>query len=374
MKLVIYADGGSRGNPGVAGSGTVVYDAQRRVLKEIAYVVGKATNNVAEYRGLVEGLKAAQELGATEVEVFMDSKLVVEQMSGRWKIKHPDMKVLALEAQQRARELEKVSYTWVPREKNKAADALSNVAMDACADGHPVGPVATEPASPQEVTDVDKPAQAGANKSSWHGATVKPTRFILLRHGETAMSVAKQYSGLSDPELTDNGQAQAAAAATRLAQYGAIDVILASPLQRAQQTAKAVADRLGLEVETVDTLRELDFGRWEGKTFAEVQEEDAEVHRDWLADTKVEAPGGESVQQVARRVKKFVDDTCSRYEGKNVLVVSHVTPIKCVLKQALGASPSVVHRIHLNLASVSIVEFYADGPTLVRLMNDTAHL
>lgn len=373
MKLIIEADGGSRGNPGVAGSGTVVYDANRKVLREIAYVVGKATNNVAEYRGLLEGLKAARELGASEVEMYMDSKLVVEQMSGRWKIKHPDMKAMALEAQQIAREIGAVSYTWVPREKNTAADALSNVAMDACAAGRPVGVVEKQPAS--EASGASAVA-VGEKKSqaTWHGATMKPTRLILLRHGETEMSVAKQYSGLSDPALTEKGRAQAAAAAARLAQFGAIDHIVTSPLGRAQETAAAVAAQVGAEVETVAALQELDFGRWEGKTFSEVQSEDADLHAEWLADTKVAAPGGESVQQVMRRVKKFVEDTCERYEGKNVLVVSHVTPIKCVLKQALGASPSVVHRMHLNLASISIAEFYSDGPALVRLLNDTAHL
>ena len=96
MKITIYTDGGSRGNPGVAGSGSVLFDASGTTLAEIAYVVGQdASNNVAEYHGLLRGLEAARDLGATEVEVFMDSKLVVEQMSGRWKIKHPDMKKLA---------------------------------------------------------------------------------------------------------------------------------------------------------------------------------------------------------------------------------------------------------------------------------------
>ena len=96
MKVQIKADGGSRGNPGIAGSGTVLYDASGTVLTSIADYVGTATNNVAEYRALLNGLEAARDLGATEVEVLMDSKLVVEQMSGRWKIKHPDMKELAV--------------------------------------------------------------------------------------------------------------------------------------------------------------------------------------------------------------------------------------------------------------------------------------
>ena len=89
MKLVIEADGGSRGNPGIAGSGTVIYEADgTTVVRKLAYVVGTATNNVAEYHALYNGLCVAQQLGATDISVRMDSKLVVEQMSGRWKIRH----------------------------------------------------------------------------------------------------------------------------------------------------------------------------------------------------------------------------------------------------------------------------------------------
>ena len=120
MKVTVYTDGGSRGNPGVAGSGSVVYDEDGTTLAEIAYVVGqKSSNNVAEYHGLLRGLEAARELGASEVDVYMDSKLVVEQMNGRWKIKHPDMKKLALDARDLASGFNKVSYSWVPRAKNK---------------------------------------------------------------------------------------------------------------------------------------------------------------------------------------------------------------------------------------------------------------
>jgi len=140
MQVTMYCDGGSRGNPGVAGSGSVVYDASGETLAEIAYVVGKkSSNNVAEYYGLIRGLEACAQIGATHVDVFMDSKLVVEQMTGRWKIKHPDMQKLAREARELASGFVKVTYTWVPRAKNKKADELSNVAMDAAARGDKPG-------------------------------------------------------------------------------------------------------------------------------------------------------------------------------------------------------------------------------------------
>ena len=140
-KLLIQADGGSRGNPGTAGYGAVVLDAVTgEVLAEVSEAIGHATNNVAEYSGLVAGLRAAGKLapGAT-AEVRMDSKLVVEQMSGRWRIKHPDLRPLAAQARQAAQALGRVTYTWVPRERNTHADRLANQAMDAVS-GRAKGP------------------------------------------------------------------------------------------------------------------------------------------------------------------------------------------------------------------------------------------
>ena len=129
--FIVEADGASRGNPGHASFGTVVRDAQSgAIVAERARVLGHATNNVAEYNGLIAALEVIAQLDATAiVEVRMDSKLVVEQMSGRWKIKSPDMRELALYARQ-ILPFENVSYTWIPREDNMHADALANEALD----------------------------------------------------------------------------------------------------------------------------------------------------------------------------------------------------------------------------------------------------
>lgn len=135
-RLVVEADGGSRGNPGVAGYGALVRDPSTgRVLVELAEPLGTASNNVAEYSGLLAGLRAVLDIDpGAGVRVKMDSKLVVEQMSGRWKIKHEDMRRLALEARELCTQISRaggsVDFEWVPREKNKDADALSNEAMD----------------------------------------------------------------------------------------------------------------------------------------------------------------------------------------------------------------------------------------------------
>ncbi|NLS08768.1 reverse transcriptase-like protein [Nesterenkonia sp. MY13] len=141
--LIIEADGGSRGNPGIAGAGALVRNTDGEILATKAVPLGKASNNVAEYTGLIEGLKLAREIDpAASVEVLMDSKLVVEQMSGRWKIKHEDMKRLAAEAASILSPMQ-VTYTWIPRAKNGDADALSNEAMDASAAGTDWDPAAS---------------------------------------------------------------------------------------------------------------------------------------------------------------------------------------------------------------------------------------
>ena len=139
MRVVVEADGGSRGNPGPAGYGAVVRDAATgEVLAERREALGRNTNNVAEYRGLIAGLSAAAELGATSVLVRMDSKLVVEQMSGRWQVKHEGLRPLAREAAALRDRFAEITFEWVPRERNKHADRLANEAMDA-AGGTPAG-------------------------------------------------------------------------------------------------------------------------------------------------------------------------------------------------------------------------------------------
>src|SRR5690606_3419706 len=134
LRVVLEADGGARGNPGPAGYGAVIRDAATgQILVERAAAIGIATNNVAEYQGLIAGLTAAAELGADQVEVRMDSKLVIEQMSGRWKIKHPGLRPLAAQAAGLVRRFQSVSWQWVPRDRNHEADRLANQAMDAAA-------------------------------------------------------------------------------------------------------------------------------------------------------------------------------------------------------------------------------------------------
>lgn len=129
-KVIVEADGGSRGNPGPAGYGALVMDEDGQELLDRRGFLGVATNNVAEYEGMIAGLTAAKELGATSVEVRMDSRLVVEQMSGNWKVRHPGLRPLAARAADLVEQFEAVAFTWIPRADNVRADALANQAMN----------------------------------------------------------------------------------------------------------------------------------------------------------------------------------------------------------------------------------------------------
>ncbi|NLE80281.1 MAG: bifunctional RNase H/acid phosphatase [Rhodococcus sp.] len=359
--VIVEADGGSRGNPGPAGYGAVVLDADTRsVLAERRESLGVVTNNVAEYRGLIAGLTAAAELGASDVAVRMDSKLVVEQMCGRWKVKHPDMIPLQRRAADIAEQFDRISYTWIPRAENSHADRLANEAMDGADDS---------------TTPQSTPASAATPASpAWMGDVGTPTRMLLLRHGQTPLSVERRYSGRGNPSLTDLGRGQARGAANRLAAHGGIDAIVSSPLDRAQQTAEAAGHALGLPVDVHDGLTETDFGAWEGLTFREAADQYPDLHQRWLSDTSVHPPDGESFDEVRKRIVATRDELVTTYAGKTILVVTHVTPIKTLLQLALDAGPSLLYRLHLDLASLSVAEFYRDGGASVRLVNDTSHL
>lgn len=373
MKVVIEADGGSRGNPGPAGYGAVVWTEDRAtVLAENKQAIGRATNNVAEYRGLIAGLDDALQLGASEAAVYLDSKLLVEQMSGRWKVKHPDLIELNAQARRLAARFDAISYSWIPRERNSHADRLANEAMDAAAEVNDAADT-SDPSGSDTAKTAAAPTPA-PTAPGWTGARGTPTRLLLLRHGQTELSVQRRYSGRGNPALTEAGRRQADAAARYLAQRGGISAVFASPLQRAYDTAAAAAKALGLDVTVDDDLIETDFGAWEGLTFAEAAERDAELHGRWLRDTSSVPPGGESFDAVTDRVMRARDRIVAAHQGTTVLVVSHVTPIKMLLREALDAGPGILYRLHLDLASLSIAEFYSDGASSVRLVNQTAYL
>ena len=210
-------------------------------------------------------------------------------------------------------------------------------------------------------------------RTSWLPAAGEPTVTTLLRHGQTQMSVQKRYAGVSDAPLTETGSAQAAAAAKRLASAG-IEIIVTSPLLRARQTAEAAAAVCDAEVIVDEGFRETDFGAWDGLTFAEVKDRWPAEMSAWLADPAVAPPAGESFDAVRERVGAALARVLASYPSRRVLIVSHVTPIKTLIALALLAPPAALYRMHLDLAALSEVDWYPDGPAVLRSFNDTTHL
>ena len=366
LRVIVEADGGSRGNPGPAGYGAVVKEAATgEILLERWGSLGTTTNNVAEYTGLIEGLRAAAELKASHVDVRMDSKLVVEQMSGRWQIKNPGLRPLAAQAAVLVGQFEGVTFDWIPRERNKDADALANRAMD---EG-----TGKAPRSPAPVAAAAAPAP-----KSWAppSNTEDATRLILVRHGETAYTQQGRYSGRGDIPLSAEGEAQARAAAGRVASISRdVTAVVSSPLMRCVRTAELIAAETGGATVTVlPDLIECDFGDWEGLTFGEVRERWPEEMNAWMASTGVAPPNGESFQAVAKRTRGVMAGLLSSYPAATVVVVSHVSPIKLILRDALAAGDAFLHRLFLDAAGVSTMDVWPDGGIAVRTVNETAHL
>jgi len=378
LHVIVEADGGSRGNPGPAGYGALVREAATgEILLERYASLGISTNNVAEYSGLIAGLRAALELKATHVDVRMDSKLVIEQMSGRWQIKNPGLRPLAAEAATLVGRFATVTFDWIPRERNKDADALANRAMDE-ANGKTAGQSGSDQLEQSAGRPSASSAPAATSRQSWAppSATADATRLILVRHGETAFTQQGRYSGRGDVPLSDEGEAQAMAAAGRVAGISRdVAAVVSSPLARCMRTAELISAGVGGTTVTVlPDLIECDFGEWEGLTFAEVRERWPDEMAAWLASTSVAPPGGESFQAVAKRVRGVMATLLDSYPASVVVVVSHVSPIKLILRDALAAGDAFLHRLFLDAAGVSTMDAYPDGGIAVRSVNETAHL
>ena len=357
-RVVVEADGGSRVKPGPAAYGAVLKDADTgEVIAEDGTTIGVASNNVAEYSGLVAGLRMAAELTPdADLEVRMDSKLVVEQMSGRWKIKHPDMRALAMEAGRLAPD--GTTYTWVPRERNSHADRLANEALDGRRSGVTVPPGAGDTRAADEpdslIEEVESPAaREGAGLRGWSGPSGPPTTLILVRHGVTAHTVEKRFSGglaSANPGLSDEGRDQVRATAEWLSPLAdSVDAVIASPVRRTLESAEIVAEILGHEVEVEPA-------------FAEVAEKHPDDLEAWLGSLDVAPGGGETFRQVEERVRAGLDRVLADRGGRTTVVVSHVTPIKTLVAHVLQAPLTSLYRMELTPASVTVLSFYGPAP------------
>ena len=372
MKLIIEADGGSRGNPGMSGAGAVVIDAATgNILREISEAVGIATNNVAEYSALIFALEAAFEIDpAAEIVVRMDSKLVVEQMSGRWKIKHPDMLSLGARVQQLIKG-KSVEFVWIPREQNVLADALANKAMDG------------EPAAAAAAVEFNHAAPSSIRAP--HSSVTDATTLIMVRHGRTALTEGRKISGGDgeNPDLSELGNKDASDVALELSRVGVSGtfsflerpaVVIHSPVKRAAQTATKIAQKLGAEqVELVD-LREIGFGDWDGLTHEELFVGHEEHYQRWRGSYEVAPPNGESLKDFDVRVNRSLDFILENFAGKTVVVVAHVMPIRGLLRIANDASVAGFWRVDLGPASISIARFWGREGAEIVCVNSTSHL
>jgi probable phosphoglycerate mutase len=353
----LTADGGSRGNPGPAGYGAVVTE-NGKIVAELFDVIGTATNNVAEYSGLLAGLSHIHQLDKeATVEVAMDSKLVVEQMSGRWQIKHADMRDLAKQCRD-AHSPSLITYSWIPRDENSHADRLANKALD--------GESAHKPAAVIQqnyLTDRLRSAEI-------------PTFIYFVRHGETILTPTRKFSGTGslDPELMQEGLDQADLVAEEVVKLGA-DVLIASPLKRTRQTAEAIARTTGLEINFDESWYELSFGDWDGKSIEEVKAEDPDAYQAWLNSTAYAPGGGESYDQASVRIEEALEKLVAEYPGKKVIVVTHNGVIKTAIKLAMGAPAEAVFHVDATPCSISSISIWpSDGLRAVRSVNERGHL
>lgn len=363
LRVVIEADGGSRGNPGPSAFGAVLKDASSGlVIAEIGETIGHATNNVAEYRGLIAGLELAAEFApGAQIEVRMDSKLVVEQLAGNWKVKHPSMRPLFEQASALAPP--GTVFTWVPREQNAHADRLANAALD----GSPTSPVSGHDDDLlDEADEVDEAQPASTGSRGWSGPTDPPTTLILVRHGVTDHTTKKLFSGGlsgSNPGLNDEGRAQVRATADWLSPLaGAIDAVITSPVRRTRESAEILGALLEHEPKVEDGIAEMDFGAWDGLSFAQIQEQHADDLDSWLGSLDHPPPGGESFRTVAARVLEGRDRIIAAHTGQTVVAVSHVTPIKTLVADALGAPLDALYKMELSPASVTVISYYRGNP------------
>ena len=394
-RVIIEADGGSRGNPGPAGSGAVLIDPTNgSVLAEIAMFIGVATNNVAEYRAVLTAIEIANEIVPNvEILVRMDSKLVVEQMTGRWKVKNEGMQELA-QALHQVIGTRKVTFEWIPREQNGKADALANEAMDAEKSvvrkyvGSPDTSTISVVTSSSKVVaaDLEYNPELPSSVRAPRNVSKKLTTVILVRHGRTLLTETHRLSGRGgeDPQLSDAGKLDAESAAAEIAKVGQLGpyakvvsptVVVSSPLARTRETASIIAKKLGVTVETNDNIAEISFGDWDGHTNQEVAATWPELYDQWRGDVRISPPGGgESLEDFDIRVQQGMAEILDKYEGKTVVVVSHVMPIRAFLKSALQSGWPAYWRVSVAPCSISIVRCWGDEAYEVSVVNQTSHL
>jgi alpha-ribazole phosphatase len=198
-------------------------------------------------------------------------------------------------------------------------------------------------------------------------------KLLLVRHGQTDWNINRRFQGQSDVPLNEVGRQQATALVNRLSREH-IDVLFASDLQRAHETARIIAAQQACEIRLDARLREINFGAWEGLTYDEIKHNDPAVLAAREADIfTTAAPDGETLNQLTTRVESVLNDLHTQYAAQTTLMVAHGGPLQILLCLALDLSPSKYWQFHLATASLSEIAFYPAG-AIINLMNDTCHL
>jgi probable phosphoglycerate mutase len=309
----------------------------------------------------------------------MDSKLVIEQMAGRWKIKHPDMQQLGARVQKIVAG-KQVRWQWIPREENSRADALANKAMDEQGDAV----ISAKEAGPRaSVVEFNQTLPSSVRAPG--GVTEQLTTVVLVRHGRTHLTESKRISGRGgeNPGLSDLGREDAHKVAKALAEIGntgpwshlsPISSIVASPIQRTMDTAHIIANELGLGVQVNEKIAEISFGDWDGHTNEEVMSKWDADFKNWQGSWSVSPPNGESLEVFDARVQSGRRQILAEHAGKTVAVVSHVMPIRGFIRAGMDAGVAGYWRPQISPCSITIIRFWGDQAAEVMTVNATSHL
>lgn len=365
--IFVYADGASRGNPGPASYGVSIVDASGHAIAEFGEQLGIRTNNYAEYQGVIAALRYLLTTEFRELTIRMDSKLVVEQLSGRWKVKSEDMRELVAEASALLGPFS-AKLEWIPREQNSRADQMANEALDS-------GSFETVSAA-IELSAV-QPRSIRAPRQRF-----EPVTLVLVRHGHTAATEQDLISGGdgSDPELSVLGRQDAVAAAKAVAKllkfFGLSEPsrVIHSPMLRTTQTAQTIGSELGIALTADDRLREISFGQWDGLEMTTLESENQAAVSTWRGSMTQKPPGGESLTELKARVGELLTELQTNHAGETVVLATHMMPLRTMAALSLPGSESIFWGFNFSPGGISIIRFFGADFAEQFVLNSCQHL
>lgn len=366
--IFLYADGASRGNPGPAAYGVHIEDSSGNTIADLGEAIGVATNNQAEYAGVIAGLRYLSTTNHRLVTVRMDSKLVIEQLSGNWKINNPQLRELADQAKELLRGFN-AKLEWIPREANYKADENANTALDS-------GDFSSASQSFIELASV-QPRSIRAPRQY-----LEPTTVVVVRHGHTINTEKNLISGGdgTDPELSALGLKEAKSAAAvvpKLLEFFALpapQAVIHSPMTRTTQTANAIAGELNVDLISDARLKEIGFGDWEMLEMAMLETDAIDLVSAWRGSMTVTPPGGESVLDMQARVWESLSEAIENYRGGTVVLSTHMMPTRALAAAALRGADSIYFNVNTSPGGISIYRFFGMEFAEIFAINYCAHL